>query len=159
MCSQVHRRACAHCTQGLPPAWRAPNITCLEFYNNGRLGVIAEILKLNHNVRRSVSPAYNNLIGVTAARFWILLLRQVNCKLTLNTFKIILGDFLAHFSNNSRVPGYTPPNSNVINAVRKEMEYVRDKDPNCDPAKPFNMYIAQFVCCTYNTQLMCPFVD
>ena len=62
---------------------RAPNSTCLEFYNNERLGVRAKFGNFYHKAHRSVSTAFDNLIGVIkAARPWNLLPKQVNSILT-----------------------------------------------------------------------------
>jgi hypothetical protein len=65
----------------------------------------------NHKAQKSFSTAYDNSIGIKAARLWNTLPESVK---TLESFKAAPGGFICQFPDRPPVTGYTPPNSNSL---------------------------------------------
>ena len=80
----------------------APNDIKMAFKTQQRQGVKAIVPHLNAKSQKSISSHYDNSFGVKAARLWNLLPRDVNEKITLESFKVALGNFISQFPD-------TPP--------------------------------------------------
>lgn len=92
----------------------APNDINMTFKNNQRLGLKVIPPKLNHKAQTSISSHYHNSFAVRAARLWNLLPKCVNERLTLESLKTGLGEFLRSYPDTPPTKGHTAVNSNSL---------------------------------------------
>ena len=92
----------------------SPNSTGIRFYLHQRLGIKAEVPSLYTGAQRSVSTKYFNSFGVRAARLWNTLPKNVNTAVTLESFKVVLGQWLDSFPDDPPVRGVRTVNGNSI---------------------------------------------
>ena len=92
----------------------SPNCTTMRFYHHQRLGIKAEVPSLYTGAQKSISTKYFHSFGIRAARLWNALPKEVNTAETLDSFKVMLGQWLEQYPDCPPVKGYVTQNGNSI---------------------------------------------
>lgn len=91
-----------------------PNDIEMKFKHNPRLGNKVIIPALNTKASKAAVSVYDHSFKVSAAQMWNILPKEVNEKITLESFKTALGDMLQKLPDEPPVSGYTTINNNTI---------------------------------------------
>ena len=93
---------------------KVPNDINMEFYYNKRLGWRTELPRRHRGAKLSAQTIHDASFSVIGAKLWNLLPKNVNTCISLDSFKIQLGNFLSNIPDNHPVTNYTTINNNSI---------------------------------------------
>ena len=91
-----------------------PNDMEIQFTENARLGVKVALPSLPKKSTAAAISTYDNSFAVKAGKLWNTLPKEVNCQVTLTSFKVALGKFLDALPDEPPTLGYTAGNHNSI---------------------------------------------
>ena len=86
----------------------------IQFTENARLGVKVALPSLPKKSTAAAISTYDNSFAVKAGKLWNTLPKEVNCQVTLTSFKVALGKFLDALPDEPPTLGYTAGNHNSI---------------------------------------------
>ena len=92
---------------------KVPNDLGVSWHDHIRRGKVADVPRIPSSVQK-INSAYDNFFKVKAAKMWNCLPKVVNSKISLESFKTGLDQFLSGVPDLPPVAGYTTSNSNSL---------------------------------------------